>query len=50
MLALICARHVSLRDIEKGKYPEEYFPFCFVEQTTLKRYLFKANPKISFSS
>jgi hypothetical protein len=36
MLALICVRHVSLRDIEKGKYPEEYFPFCFVEQTTQK--------------
>jgi hypothetical protein len=34
MLALICVRHVSLRDIEKGKYPEEYFPFYFVEQTT----------------
>jgi len=35
-LSALQGRQRSIEGIEKGKYPEEYFPLCFVEQTTQK--------------
>jgi hypothetical protein len=42
MVTLICPDNVALQNKGKGKYSGEYFPLCFVEQTTKKRHLLKA--------